>query len=52
LKKLTGQARLFSEADLKHIYHRLLEIDLAEKRSDMPLEVGLDSFLASIASAR
>ena len=52
LQKLAAQARLFSEQDLIQIYHRLLDIDLSDKRSLMPLEVGLDAFLAAITPAR
>ena len=52
LQKLAAQALLFSEQDLIQIYHRLLDIDLSDKRSLMPLEVGLDAFLAAITPAR
>lgn len=51
LEKLSAQARLFSEQDLIEIYHRLLALDVADKRSLMPLDVGLDAFLAAITPA-
>ncbi len=52
LQKLAAQARLFSEQDLIRTYHRLLDLDLSDKRSLMPLEVGLDAFLAAITPSR
>ncbi|HTX78841.1 MAG TPA: DNA polymerase III subunit delta [Longilinea sp.] len=44
-EKLERQARRFSLAQLKSIYRRLLEIDLAAKTSQMPLDVALDEFI-------
>jgi DNA polymerase-3 subunit delta len=44
-EKLEHQARRFSLPQLEHIYRHLLEIDLASKTSQMPLEVALDEFI-------
>jgi DNA polymerase III subunit delta len=47
-KKLAGQARHFTLARLIDIYHRLFEIDEAQKTGQAPLELGLDTFIASL----
>jgi len=44
---LTDQAQAFSMADLRAIYLKLLEIDVAIKTSQMEGDVALDIFLAS-----
>jgi DNA polymerase-3 subunit delta len=50
LEKITTQARNFSLADLEHIHHNLLSIDLASKSSKADREVELDSLIASLSS--
>jgi DNA polymerase-3 subunit delta len=47
-EKLERQARRFNLAQLKSIYRRLLEIDLAAKTSQMPLDLALDEFIVSM----
>jgi DNA polymerase III delta subunit len=47
--KVSRQARQFSLPTLEVIYHRLLEIDLAIKTSQMTGELALDTLLASLA---
>lgn len=48
-EKLAQQGRRFTTAKLEGIYHRLLEIDEASKTGQMPLELGLDTFIVSLA---
>lgn len=45
-KKITGQARRFRMQTLEATYHRLLEVDLAMKSSDMDGDQLLDVFIA------
>jgi len=47
-EKLERQARRFSLAQLKSIYRRLLEIDLAAKSSQMPLDLALDELIVQM----
>jgi DNA polymerase-3 subunit delta len=49
-QKLAGQAQQFTLAGLEDIYHRLLEIDVAMKTSQMPAEVAFDTFIAELAA--
>jgi DNA polymerase-3 subunit delta len=49
-QKLSIQAQRFSIGGLEAIYHRLLEIDLAMKTSQMPAEVAFDTFIAELAA--
>lgn len=50
IRKLEGQARAFSDPELKQIYSRLLEIDVGSKTGALDLEVGLDTLIASLAT--
>ena len=49
-QKLAGQAHAFTLVGLEGIYHRLLEIDVAMKTSQMPADVAFDTFIAELAS--
>lgn len=46
--RLVGQARHFSMAELRLIYHRLLETDEAVKTSQMPGDLALEMLIASL----
>jgi DNA polymerase-3 subunit delta len=46
LAKVTSQARNFRLEDLESIYHRLLEVDLADKTSQIDLAIGLETLVA------
>ncbi|MCZ7552150.1 MAG: DNA polymerase III subunit delta [Anaerolineae bacterium UTCFX2] len=46
--RLIGQARHFSIAELRLIYHRLLETDEAVKTSQMPGDLALEMLVASL----
>lgn len=50
VKKVAGQARNFSLADLERIYHELLEIDLGSKTGQMELDVALDRLVSIITT--
>jgi DNA polymerase-3 subunit delta len=50
VKKVASQARNFSLADIEHIYHELLAIDLRAKNGQMDLDVALDRLVAAIAT--
>ncbi len=50
IQKLEGQARSFSDPELKQIYSRLLNIDVGSKTGTLDLEVGLDMLIASVAT--
>ena len=50
INKIITQARNFSLSDLEHIYHKLLDIDLASKTGRMDLDVALDNLLATLAT--
>ncbi len=50
-RKLVAQARRFTLAELEHIYHALLECDLAVKTSQMDDGVAFDTLLASLGPA-
>ncbi len=45
-KKITAQARQFRKQTLEAVFHRLLEVDLAMKSSDMDGDQLLDVFIA------
>jgi len=47
--KVTEQARNFSLSDLERIYHRLMEIDLADKTSSIQLDAALVGLIAAVA---
>jgi DNA polymerase-3 subunit delta len=47
--KVTLQAKRFSLATLETIYHKLLEIDLEVKTSQVPLDLALDTLVAEMA---
>jgi DNA polymerase-3 subunit delta len=47
-EKLTGQARRFTLPALENIYRRLLALDEAAKTGEMPLETGLEMFVADL----
>jgi DNA polymerase-3 subunit delta len=47
--KVTEQARNFSLGDLERIYHRLMEIDLADKSSQIQLDAALVGLIAAVA---
>ena len=47
--KVTEQARNFSLIDLERIYHRLMEIDLADKTSQIQLDAALVGLIAAVA---
>lgn len=49
LRKVTEQARNFSLDDLERIYHRLMEMDLAEKSSQAQLDTALIALVAAVA---
>jgi DNA polymerase III subunit delta len=48
VRKLHGQAQRFSLQRLEDIYRRLLEVDEAMKRSTMPADLALDTFIAEV----
>ncbi|NIS82409.1 MAG: DNA polymerase III subunit delta [Anaerolineales bacterium] len=50
VRKISAQARNFTSSELDSIYHKLLEIDLAEKTSRLDKVVALDSFIADLCS--
>ena len=52
VEKAFTQARNFTMATLKGIYHRLLLMDEASKTGGMPLEVSLDIFIVELAGGR
>jgi DNA polymerase-3 subunit delta len=45
-EKVVEQVRSFSMQDLEDIYHRLLELDVAVKSSDMDYVLAMDTFIA------
>lgn len=49
VRKATEQARNFSLDDLERIYHRLMEIDLADKSSQTQLDTALIALVAAVA---
>lgn len=51
-EKALTQARAFSLATLKDIYHRLLAIDEASKTGGMPLEASLDILIMELLLSR
>lgn len=48
IRKLTSQARRFSLEDLEAIYHRLLEMDLGFKSSQLTPELALETLIAGL----
>jgi DNA polymerase-3 subunit delta len=46
--RLIGQARQFSLPGLEAIYHQLLEMDVADKSSEIDLEVALDGLITIV----
>lgn len=48
-QKLVEQTRRFSMAQLEDIHRRLLQIDVDAKTSAVPLDIALDTFIASMA---
>jgi DNA polymerase-3 subunit delta len=48
LRKVTEQSRNFSLDDLERIYHRLMEIDLADKSSQTQLDAALVALVAAV----
>ena len=46
--KALGQARGFTMPRLEAIYHKLLEVDEAAKTGRMPLDLGMDIFVAEL----
>jgi len=51
-EKVTRQAQRFSLTGLEAIYHRLLEIDLGAKTSQLPLDLALDMLVVELAQGR
>jgi DNA polymerase-3 subunit delta len=49
-RKIASQAGRFRLADLEWIYHRLLEIDLSAKSSDMDVDLGVDLLIVELIS--
>jgi DNA polymerase-3 subunit delta len=49
-QKIYTQVTRFELADLERVYHRLSEIDLAEKLGEMDTEVNLDAFIAEFTA--
>jgi DNA polymerase-3 subunit delta len=49
LRKVTEQARNFTLDDLEKIYHRLMEIDLADKSGQTQLDTALVALVAAVA---
>jgi len=47
--KVTEQARNFTLVDLERIYHRLMEIDLADKTGQLQLDSALIGLVAAVA---
>jgi DNA polymerase-3 subunit delta len=47
-RKVTAQARRFTQPDLEAIYHRLLSIDVATKSSEMDADLSLDLLIADL----
>lgn len=47
-RKVISQSRNFSTAAVKRIYHQLLEIDIAQKTSEMDLGLNLDLFTVEL----
>jgi DNA polymerase-3 subunit delta len=47
-RKVTAQARRFTQPDLEVIYHRLLSIDIATKSSEMDADLSLDLLIADL----
>jgi DNA polymerase-3 subunit delta len=47
--KITEQARHFDQATLENVYHRLLDIDTAQKAGEMDVDLGLDVFIMEFA---
>ena len=47
-RKFVAQARRFTLSDLEAVYHRLLNIDLAAKSSQMDRELSLDLLIADL----
>jgi len=47
-RKVISQARNFSTDAVKRIYHQLLEIDIAQKTSEMDLSLNLDLFTVEL----
>jgi DNA polymerase-3 subunit delta len=45
-EKVVGQVRSFTMQDLEAIYHRLLELDVAVKSSEMDHVLAMDTFIA------
>jgi DNA polymerase-3 subunit delta len=51
-QKVCNQAGRFSMAALESIYHKLLEIDAAAKKSRVPLDLALDTLIVELSQAR
>jgi DNA polymerase-3 subunit delta len=49
-EKVAGQARRFSLASLEKIYHKLLEIDEAAKRSQVPLDLAMETLVVELTA--
>lgn len=50
VEKYINQARGYSLTELKCIYRRLLALDISNKTGQMPPEVSLDTFIATLVS--
>jgi DNA polymerase III delta subunit len=48
--KVTGQAKRFSMLALEKIYHKLLEIDEAAKRSQVALDLALETLVVELTT--
>jgi DNA polymerase III delta subunit len=49
-RKIVSQASRFRRADLEWIYHRLMEIDLSAKSSDMDVDLSVDLLIVELMS--
>ena len=49
-RKIVSQAGRFRRADLEWIYHRLVEIDLSAKSSDMDVDLSVDLLIVELMS--
>ena len=50
VRKLMGQVRNFSLAQLEQIYHKLLEVDETIKTGQMEGDVALDTLVTALAA--
>jgi DNA polymerase-3 subunit delta len=49
-EKIVQQVRIFKMHDLEHIYHRLLDLDVAVKTGEMDSVLALDTFIAGMSA--